>query len=522
MKKAPRTSVDGFIPRRTGAVIGKSDRTLGKAQSELGKATDARAIRSSTTQGIEADIHQSLLAIDNEPESRPKKRRFHHRGRTKTSQPKPRRRKILKRIKWLVIILIVLTVGYFGWKFIQTGSRVFNGNPFGLLQHARLKEDANGRTNILIFGTSGDTMSENNGWDGALLTDSIMVLSINQDTHDAYTISLPRDLYVQHNCSNSLGTTSGKLNETYYCAYHDSNEDGKAGALALAKTAGEITGLNVQYYVHADWTALRKGVDAVGGVDVKIESSDPRGIYDVATGINYRNGQVVHLNGERALAFARARNSEGGYGLAGGNFDREKNQQKLLVALQKKATSVSTLANPAAVSKLLDALGDNLRTNFKTNEVQTLIDIAKNTEKTKPLPFVGRENEPDLVTTGMFGGASIVQPTAGLYNYSDIHTYIKMSLRGDKTAVVDVLNGSTTPGLAQQKATELESAGYIISQVENAPAKITDAVRIYQLDETKNSVADALAQKYGVTLIKGGLTGFTPGDDVDFIIVFGG
>ena len=54
-----------------------------------------------------------------------------------------------------------------------------------------------GRTNILIFGTSGYSMDED-AWDGAMLTDSIMVVSLDQDNYDAYMMSLPRDLYVKH------------------------------------------------------------------------------------------------------------------------------------------------------------------------------------------------------------------------------------------------------------------------------------------------------------------------------------
>ena len=138
---------------------------------------------------------------------------------------------------------------------------------------------------------------------------------------------------------------SSTLIVVFYCAYAP-NQDEKAGAANLMAKAGEILGLDIQYYIHADWTALVQAVDAVGGVDVTIESTDPRGIYDSSTGIKYANGEVAHLNGEKALALARARNHNyGDYGLAGGNYDREKNQQKILAALQQKAMSAGTLLN---------------------------------------------------------------------------------------------------------------------------------------------------------------------------------
>lgn len=524
MKKSPKTSLDGFVPRRMGARVGKTSSKLGQSDTELSsaKSKKTRSLRQQKPMATSmlSDIDQSLKVIDGEEGSVEKKRRRFPFRRKK--QPLTKRRRIIRRIKIALIVLLAIFIGYFGWKFIQTSSKILDGNLFGLIQHKRLKEDANGRTNVLVFGTSGYSMNEANGWDGAFLTDSIMVVSVDQDTEKGYTISLPRDLYVEHTCANTLGTTSGKLNETFYCAYHDNNKDKKAGALALMKTAGTITGLDVQYYVHADWTALKKGVDAVGGVDVKIESSDPRGIYDVATNINYKNGEVVHLNGERALAFARARNSHGGYGLSGGNFDREKNQQKLLKALQSKATSAGTIANPLAVSSLLDALGDNLRMNFDTSEFQSLVDVSKKTGNLVSLPFVERKDKgPDLMTTGMYNGASVVQPVAGIFNYADIHAYIKKATLGDKTANIDVLNGSGTAGLAGEKSKELEAQGYIVSAVANAPTKSSAGVKIYQIDEAKNTIAEKLAKKYGVSVVKGGLDGYSATQEADFVIVFG-
>src|SRR5690606_20870065 len=140
-------------------------------------------------------------------------------------------------------------------------------------------------------------------------TDSMMVLSVNQTTYDAYMVSLPRVLYVQHTCSSYLNTSAGRLNETYVCGYMDGGEKTELGAKALMKTAGEITGLNIQYYVHANWTAFEKAINAVGGVDVKIESDDTPGIYDACTCLRYANGEVAHMDCKTALAFASARGS---------------------------------------------------------------------------------------------------------------------------------------------------------------------------------------------------------------------
>ena len=480
------------------------------------------------------DIEDSLNQIDDitPPESEDSGRRQRRARRHQMEQQAKKPRKKVSKgkiVKWIVIVIILAilgVVGYLAVKAFLAGGKVFNGNPLDIITtKTRLAEDDNGRTNILIFGTSGYTMDED-AWDGAMLTDSIMVVSLDQDNNDAYMMSLPRDLYVRNNCP-ALGKTSGKLNEVFYCAY-TTDKDEVAGAEALMAKSGEILGLDIQYYIHADWTALVQAIDAVGGVDVTIESDDPRGIYDSSTGIKYANGEVAHLDGEKALALARARNHNyGDYGLSGGNYDREKNQQKILAAFQQKAMSAGTLLNPVAVNNLIDSLGNNLITSFETGHVQTLIDIASNlqADHIKQLPFVGRDDGgPNLIATYAPNGTYLGEaPVAGVYDYSEIQAYVAQNLSSDPVvmegATIDVLNGSDQAGLAAKKAEELEDDNYTIGSIDNAPASTTESVTIYQLNSDMTNTATALKDKYGVEPIQGELTGYYT--TADFVIVFG-
>ena len=86
--------------------------------------------------------------------------------------------------------------------------------------------------------------------------------------------------------------------------------------------------------------AFEKIIDAVGGVDIDIQGSNGApGVLDrnfdwrcnyKCYMVKYDNG-VHHLDGERALFLAMARGSvEPTYGLGNSNFDREKNQQKII------------------------------------------------------------------------------------------------------------------------------------------------------------------------------------------------
>lgn len=481
-----------------------------------------------------SDIESSLDGIDELPSSnndeaasRREQRRAKKAAQKAKKSKKPLSKgKIAKRIVLTLLVILLAAAGYFAYKLYTAGGKMFKGNPLdAFTTKTRLAQDSNGRTNILVFGTSGYSMDEN-AWDGAMLTDSIMVLSISQDKDDAYMISLPRDLYVKHTCK-ILGTTTGKLNETFYCALKVNNNE-EDGAKALMAKAGEILGLDIQYYVHADWTALTQSVDAVGGVDIKIESTDPRGIYDSGTKIRYKNGEIAHLDGQKALALSRARNHNAGdYGLAGGNYDREKNQQKILAALQQKALSAGTLLNPSAVNGLIDSLGNNLITNFDSGHIQTLIDVAKNTkaENIKQLPLVGRKDGgPDLVASYAQGGSYKGEaPVAGPFDYSEIQKYIAKNLSSDpvvqESAVVDVLNGSDQAGLAAAKAEELEKDKYTIGQISNSPANVVDKVLIYQVNTDKPGTAAALKKKYGVELQQGLPAGYNT--DADFVVIFG-
>lgn len=480
-----------------------------------------------------SDIEDSLNQIDDIPPietaEAPRRSRRARRQAEKAALKTKKKGSKKRIVKWIAILLVVAilgVVGYFAVKVYIAGGNVFSGNPLDMLvAKTRLEEDSNGRTNVLIFGTSGYSMDES-AWDGAMLTDSIMVVSVDQDNHDAYMVSLPRDLYVRNECP-VLGKTQGKLNEVFYCAYAE-NKDEKAGAEALMKKTGEILGLDVHYYAHADWTALVQAVDAVGGVDVKIESDDPRGIYDSSTGLKFANGEIAHLSGEKALALARARNHNyGDYGLASGNYAREQNQQKILIALQQKALSVGTLLNPVAVNGLIDSIGNNLITSFESGHVQTLIDLVSNIGDgdMKSLPLVGRENgEPDLVgsysPSGSYAGEA---PLAGVFDYSDIQSYIRQNLSSDPViregAVIDVLNGSEVAGLAGDEADELESDGFTIGEIGNAPSTSSGKVQIYQLNNEMVGTAEALKEKYGGEIIAGELSGYYT--EADFIVVIG-
>ena len=389
--------------------------------------------------------------------------------------------------------------------------------------------DANGRSNIVVFGTSEDDP----GHEGALLTDSIMLVSIDQNKHNAYLMSIPRDLWVDYGKACNSGF-AGRINEVYSCNSGDGEKE-EAGATALQKKVGEVTGLETQYYAHMNYSVLRDAVDAVGGVSVKIDSEDPRGIFDdnfdwkckrKCNYVKYPNGPTGNMDGEHALALARARGASGNtYGLAGANFDREKYQRKILIALKDKAASAGTLTNVGAVTGLIDAMGKNLRTSFQTAEIRTLMDIGTKTPSNDIKSLVLNDTEAPLVTGSMINGASVLIPTAGQGNFSAIQAYVRKSLSSNvvarEEANVVVLNGTTTVGQAQKQADKLTAANYTVTETSNAPSTDYETTKIYRINtKGMSGTAKALKKRFNVELTNS-QPPFSVSEGTDFVIIIG-
>jgi LCP family protein required for cell wall assembly len=539
--KNNKPSIDGFIPRRPGSQLGDlhTMKNPDKAVEPIDRSLHTGDNVTSSIVGVPRtdkllgrdDIDESLREIDDTEPVKGKKDRKSRRERkmNRVKRPKSKARRI---IKWTLIVLLtigVLVGGYLAVKTFLASNSIFQGSIFDIVRNEPLKEDENGRSNFVIFGTAED--DEGGTHAGATLTDSIMVLSLDQDNKDVYMMSIPRDLWVEYGDICSVGF-QGKINAAYFCGSNE-GKDEAAGAKAMQAQAEKITGLDIQYYVHLNFTAVVKAVDAVGGVDVKIETPDPRGILDrnfdwkcnyTCYYVNYKQGEVAHLDGEKALALARARNAQGGYGLPGGNFDREKNQQKIVKALREKALSAGTLTNLGAVTGLIDALGQNLRTNIETKEIRTLMDIGQNTNNDNIISLSLVEEGNQLVTTGMYNGQSIVRPVAGLLQYSAIKEYIHENVTAEpfvrEEPHVSVMNGSQTAGVAQIEADKLEDMGFVIDVVGNAPEGTYGRIEIYQVGKDKPKTAAKLQELYGVT-VQTTAPPMSVVGDTDFLIIVG-
>lgn len=518
-------SIDGFSLRRRDESRVRNlgadpvpERFLKNASTKAVPAAEKTELSKPAHEGLKrSDIDESLKKFEEKPFK--KKKRITKKG--------------VKRFFKVLAVIIVLIGLFLLVKAFIAGSKIFGGNLFDAFSSSQpLKQDANGRSNILIFGTSEDDPHQH---DGAALTDSIMIVSLDQTKKVAAITSVPRDLWVKYDDDCQFGY-QGKINVVYECA-DPNKKDGEyseKGAAALRKKVGEVYGLDMQYSVFVGYKAVQQAVDAVGGVDVTIESSDPRGILDRNFDwecnfkcylVKYPNGPA-HLDGKHALALSRARNDAGGYGLSRGNFDREINQQKILVALRNKASSAGTLANPVAASGLIDSMGDNIRTNFVSGEIKTLINLARDIDDKKIDRFSLIDEIPPLLTTGMVSGQSVVRPVAGVSDYSDIQAYIQKRLTQDEAtkenARISVLNGSGRTGAAKEMKDKLTAKGFNVVNVGDAAvSKEYGKVAIYKISKTKQPATNAKIKKTLKAPVKTDPLPYGMTSDADFVVIVG-
>jgi LCP family protein required for cell wall assembly len=477
------SSVDGFVRRRPVHLDSGRQKSDRKKNNQEGFIKHSPASQKISFESEEWSEGQNTLNFelgdvvgDKTNQKKPHFWQFKKKREQKDKQVKGKKK---KRIIFILILILLTIGGYFGWKFMQTSSKVFDGNVLGILRSTKLKGEDEGRVNILLAGTSEDDGPDHGG---ATLTDSIMLLSVDTKNNTAFTTSIPRDLWVKYGVQCSAGF-QGKINNAYDCGESiEFDEPGypKGGMGLLSQIISTNFEIPIHYYGKIDYTAFKDAVDAVGGIEITVDSPDPRGIYDPniqpkdGGPVRLKNG-VNKLDGLHALALARSRNAKGGYGMSRGDFDRTTYQRAMLIALKDKALSVGVLSNPSKINGLLDAAGDNVSTNFNTSELRRLHEISKKVETSKIQSIDLANPDEPLVTTGMYSGQSIVMPASGINNFADIKLFIKKLTSTDplvtESATAVVLNGSGETGLAQKYAEKLAEKGVEVLLVSNAGAE---------------------------------------------------
>ena len=183
-------------------------------------------------------------------------------------------------------------------------------------------------TFVLVVGSD-----ERAGLEGAR-GDALHVIGLNASQGKATILNIPRDTWV-----DIPGHGQGRINEAYRYG----------GAQLQAETVRNLTGAPIKYVLQTTFAGFIAMIDSLGGVDVDV----PYLMSDPNSGAAFNPG-VVHMTGERALAFSRNRH------IPDGDLNRTGNQGQLIIhglaELRKKGTS------PTDVLHDLDVLFRNIRT----------------------------------------------------------------------------------------------------------------------------------------------------------------
>src|ERR1700719_736916 len=309
------------------------------------------------------------------------------------------------------------------------------------------------QVNILLLGMGG---YEN---DAPFLTDSIMAVTIDPNSHRVMLASIPRDLVVRMNLQSNPGSIwTNKINAAYevpytsiICCVAPQYQGRDGGGHAAEHEVGKVTGLTFDRYIAVDFVAFRDMVNALGGVDVCLTSN-----LDDYTYPNYGHGYInlhfkagcQHLNGEQALEIARSRHAI--EAAQSSDFGRARRQQDIMQAIKAKTTTVNGFAK---APQLLDALQKNIHTDMSLSDMKAIYDWGKDLPDTSIVRVALTANSGaapgNLLDYGNCGlGPSVSQLCADDPSFTMIHKYLASVLIDPKVlaekAPVQFVNGSNS------------------------------------------------------------------------------
>lgn len=297
-------------------------------------------------------------------------------------------------IPGVAVVLVALLAGGTLWSSSLVGNLSGMLGTIGVAGPAVAPVD--GRYNFLVLGV--DSNASRQKLHMGMRPDTFEVLSVDANTGRVIAMGFPRDL---HNIPFPASSPMHKIypygyTEKYgnYCVtwaclntvYVDAEINHpniypqakkynvSSGVFAMMDAAQGITGLKMQFFVMVDMTGLQKLIDALGGVNIyidspvawaKIDTPDSQVKYWIPAG-------QQHLNGKQALMYARSRH------FATGDYERMLHQQKLMAALEKQMNPFNVLSKFEQVSK---AGGELLTTNIPQPMFGTLADLAMKSRK---------------------------------------------------------------------------------------------------------------------------------------------
>jgi LCP family protein required for cell wall assembly len=329
-------------------------------------------------------------------------------GRKGLDRVQRRSRRIL-----IGVLAVLVVLGGGGMIAIEAYGRSLNDNLArtdafaGVPESARPTQAVTGAMNVLLLGSDSrdpDTTANSR-------TDTIMLLHLDAEHQKAEVISIPRDswVFVPKSADGRHGNAMAKINSAYAWG----------GAPLMVQTVEDFTDVHIDHVTLVDFAGFEQVVNALGGVDLKIEKT--------VTSIHppYRTFKqgTQHLDGAEALDYVRQR-----YQFADGDFSRERHQREFLQALLDRAASIGTLSNPVRLHSFLQAVTKSVTVDEDFDLVKIGLELRD--LRREDLTFLGSPS----AGTGRKSGQSVVLPdtakASALYQAvadDTVHEFLKES-----------------------------------------------------------------------------------------------
>ncbi len=309
------------------------------------------------------------------------------------------------------------------------------------------------RVNIVLLG--GDARGLDEGQ--VARSDSMLVVSVDPVTKRAHQLSILRDTY-----TDIPGHHRNRINTAITLG----------GPPLAMKTIGELLGLEIHYFVYADFEGFKALVDSIGGVDYDVEKN--MRYTDNADGNRYdidlKKG-FQHLNGDQALQYVRFRHD------AMSDFTRTERQRNFLKAVVAKLQSTWNIVR---MKEILDSIQPHIETNMK------VADMLKLGQLGLKIQMAGSAQVPpmELIADERVGGASVL----GVRDEDALRKYVQDVLASTST------DPAPTIEVKQPARSNTDQPSRTITN-DDPPAKAT-------IEETQPPIANS--QAGGSTKVSGG------------------
>ncbi len=235
-----------------------------------------------------------MKSKDYDEEDIPKSLR-HDKEENGKKKKKKKKHLFLKIVLVLIIIIVILAgvlIGYAYSKIQMIDYDDINENEIVVNQGL---ETATGYRNIVLYGVD----SRDNGYEHAL-SDTIMIVSINQDTKKVKIASVYRDTYLK------VGNSYDKITHAY----------AKGGPTLSLSSLNTNLDLDLKEFVTVNFNVVVDVINEIGGVEKEITKEETkyinRYIDEINNVTNHKSEHITkagtyNLDGVQALAYSRIR-----------------------------------------------------------------------------------------------------------------------------------------------------------------------------------------------------------------------